>query len=205
MIRTPVLVASLALSCTLGAQSSDKPMPTRPGAAAVPARGAKDARGALGKWSQWRGPRRDGHYIGPAWPARLEGKLEKLWTKKLGRSYSGPIVDASTVYTTQSTEDRHERVLAFDRKTGERRWEMRWKGHMKVPFFANRNGSWIRSTPIVDESSVYVGGMPDILACIDKKTGNERWRIDLRKDMKMPGQAFGFVCSPLLDGKHLFV
>lgn len=207
MIRS-LAFASLILASPSFAQGAEDPMPVEPGATPAKAsapQAKKVSKEKASAWNQWRGPSRDGQFVGPAWPSRLEGKLEKLWSVPLGRSYSGPILDGDTVYTTESTEDRHERVRAFDRKSGEERWQTQWKGHMKVPFFAARNGSWIRSTPAVDESSIYVGGMPDILACLDKKTGKERWRIDLRKDMKQPMQAFGFVCSPLIDGAHVII
>lgn len=184
--------------------SQDKPMPEgRTPAAAEPPKPVQEA--ATG-WNQWRGPARTGQCSGPAWPERLgDSNLEKLWSVPLGKSYSGPVADAERIYTTESDDEKHELVRAFDRKTGEEIWKVRWKGHMKVPFFAARNGSWIRATPALDGDSLYVAGMADVLVCLDAKTGAERWRIDLRKDLKQPMQAFGFVCSPLVHGDHVYV
>ena len=51
------------------------------------------------------------------------------------------------VYLGITCFDSDNIFQAYDRKTGEKVWETRWDGAMKVPFFAAKNGSWIRSTP----------------------------------------------------------
>ncbi|MCB9881306.1 MAG: PQQ-like beta-propeller repeat protein [Planctomycetes bacterium] len=165
---------------------------------------AQEATQAVPTWNQWRGPLRTGHAVGRTWPKDLSG-LTKLWRVPLGRSYSGPVMDAVRVFTTESRDDKTERVLAFDRATGKEIWSTGWDGAMRVPFFAARNGSWIRSTPALDDSSIYVAGMADSLTRIDKISGDVVWRVDLKKDWKHPMQAFGFVCSPLIDDASVFV
>ena len=84
-------------------------------------------------------------------------------------------------------------------------WAAEWPGAMSVPFMAKRNGDWIRSTPAYDGQSVYVAGMRDVLVCLDAGTGAERWRVDFVEQFKSPLPAFGFVCSPLVVGDHVFV
>lgn len=159
-----------------------------------------------GVWRQWRGPARDGHCPGDWWPERLtEDRVERLWRVALGPSYSGPVVDETTVYTTETVDKRDEVVTAYDRATGERKWRASWAGAMKVPFFAAKNGSWIRSTPTVDEDSLYVAGMLDVLVCLDKETGEERWRADFVERFDAPKPDFGFVCSPLVTADHVYV
>jgi outer membrane protein assembly factor BamB len=76
---------------------------------------------------------------------------------------------------------------------------------MTVPFFAISNGSWIRSTPAVDEGRLYLAGMRDMLVCLDAATGKELWRKDFMKEFDSPLPAFGFVSSPLIKGDHVFV
>jgi len=159
-----------------------------------------------GVWNQWRGPDRNGHCPGDWWPARLtQENVKRLWRVELGPSYSGPIVDETTVYTTETVDKTDEVVTAYDRETGARKWRAAWPGAMKVPFFAAKNGSWIRSTPAVDEDSVYIAGMLDVLVCLDKETGKERWRADFMKRFDTPKPDFGFVCSPMVVGNHVYV
>jgi len=157
-------------------------------------------------WQQWRGPRRDGFVAGREWPDGLDdARLEKLWRVDLGPSYSGPVVAGDLVIVTETLDAKTEHVRAFERATGRERWHAEWEGALRVPFFAASNGSWIRSTPCVDEGRVYVAGMRDVLVCLEAATGRELWRVDFTAALESPLPAFGFVSSPLVIGDHVFV
>jgi outer membrane protein assembly factor BamB len=155
-------------------------------------------------WPQWRGPTRDGQVTGPAWPDDLKG-LTPRWRVEFGPSYSGPIVAGDRVFTTETKDKSEEVVTALDRATGKVIWQARWPGALDVPFFARANGSWIRSTPAFDGESLFVAGIRDVLVCLDANDGKERWRVDFVGKYGTPLPAFGFVCSPLVDGDAVFV
>lgn len=146
-------------------------------------------------WSQWRGPSRDGQV--ESLPASVQS-LEKQWSVDLGPSYSGPVLDADRVYTTQTVDEQREVVVAIDRKTGEQIWEASWDGAMKVPFFAASNGSWIRATPALADGRLYVAGMLDLLVCLDAATGDVVWKVDFKELMGTPKPAFGYASSPMV-------
>ncbi len=159
-------------------------------------------------WPQWRGPNRDGVVLNaPAWPTTLDGAaLTKLWrVEDLGPSYSGPIVSEDTVFTTATVEKKREVTSAYDRKTGKKLWTSGWDGAMEVPFFAARNGSWIRSTPAYRDGKLYVAGIKDVLVCFDAKTGGQIWRVDFVQELQSATPAFGTVCSPLVDDTGVYV
>jgi outer membrane protein assembly factor BamB len=158
-------------------------------------------------WPQWRGPTRDGVAAGPAWPDKLGGDaLKQLWRiENLGPSYSGPVVSADRVFTTQTVDKKTEVVTAHDRKTGKELWRASWEGSIAVPFFAAKNGSWIRSTPAYDGKALYVAGIKDLLVALDGQTGKELWRFDFVKEFAAPPPEFGFVCSPLVDDTGVYV
>ncbi len=156
------------------------------------------------EWPQWRGPERTGVVSGPAWPADFS-KMELAWEVPLGPSYSGPIISKDLVFTTESVDKRLERVHAVDRATGKTVWTAEWEGHQGVPFFAARNGDWMRSTPAWDGKVLFVAGMRDVLVALDGATGKEKWRVDFVEQFKKPAPGFGFVCSPLLDGDFIYV
>ena len=161
-------------------------------------------------WPQWRGPSRDGLRQGTQWPEALDSeRLELRWRAKLDKGYSSPVVTAERVFTVETVEERDELVRAFDRETGEELWTRSWEGSLKVPFFAARNGSWVRSTPAhdVDEKGarLYVGGMRDVLACLDAEGGELLWVVDFVDREGTPVPSFGFVCSPLVSGDHVYV
>ncbi|MFO0846761.1 MAG: PQQ-binding-like beta-propeller repeat protein [Gemmataceae bacterium] len=156
-------------------------------------------------WPQWRGPTRDGLLRGPAWPDRLGDHLELLWRVDLAEGYPGPVVAEDRVFVAETKAKSDEVVRCLDRRTGKQLWEYSWKGSMTVPFFAAANGSWIRSTPAYDGESLFVAGMRDVLVCLDAKTGQPRWKADLRERYQAELPAFGFVCSPLVDGDAVYV
>ena len=157
-------------------------------------------------WPQWRGPTRDGQFTGAAWPDQLgTNHLQRIWRVDLRPSYSGPIVVGDRVFTTETKDKKFEVVTAFDRETGQELWRAQWEGAMSVPFFAKSNGDWIRATPACDGESLFVAGMRDVLVCLDVPTGKERWRCDFVKQLDAPAPDFGFVCSPLVDGDHVYV
>ena len=159
-------------------------------------------------WLQWRGPTRDGqiHQGATPWPERLRNEnLEEIWSVDLAEGYASPIVAGNRVFTVETLEKRDEIVRAFDRKTGKQLWETSWAGSMKVPFFAARNGSWVRSTPACDGRTLYIGGMLDVLVALDVENGEERWRVDYPTQEKTPVPNFGFVSSPMLDEDSVYV
>lgn len=157
-------------------------------------------------WSQWRGPNRDGQVNGDAWPDRLtDNYLEQTWRVPLSPSYSGPIVSDEAVFVTETKDKSTEIVRALSRATGKELWKIEWPGAISVPFFAKRNGDWIRATPAYDGKSLYVAGMRDVLVSLDAKSGKENWRVDFTKEFSSAPPEFGLVCSPLLDGNFIYI
>lgn len=156
-------------------------------------------------WPQWRGPTRDG--VVPKsvfeWPDNLKS-VKPIWHVDLGDGYPSPVVSADRVFTVESQGGK-EIVRAFDRATGKAIWSSDWAGQMAVPFFAMRNGSWVRSTPALDGDSLYVAGMKDLLVCLNAADGKERWRVDFVDRYKTPLPAFGQVCSPLVTANGVYI
>lgn len=165
------------------------------------------AESRAGEWLQWRGPNRDGQVPSSAsWPTRLdEAHLKLEWRQPLGPSYSGPLITTDRVITTETIGERSERVSVYDRSNGKLLWERSWPGAMKVPFFAAKNGSWIRSTPATDGELLFVMGIRDLLVALKLEDGSEVWRYDFSTELDAPLPAFGAACSPLLDGNHVYV
>lgn len=160
----------------------------------------------IADWNQWRGPKRDGKIDGVKWPNELnESTLKQKWSVPMGPSYSGPIVVGDRVFTTMTENRKSEVVIALDRETGKEVWRQGWDGAMSVPFFARANGDWIRATPVYDDGRLYVAGMKDVLVCLDASDGKVIWKVDFPAQTKSTVPSFGMVCSPLIDGEHLYV
>lgn len=158
-------------------------------------------------WSQWRGPHRDGTIPPTApWPSSLDkSTLGSRWRVPLGPSYSGPLIAGGLVIVTEAKDQAIEAVLAFDRETGKERWRHAWEGYLKVPFFAKSNGDWIRSTAAFADGRIYVGGMRDLLICLDATEGRELWRYDFPKELGKALPDFGLVSSPLVVEDAVYI
>ena len=152
---------------------------------------------AAESWNQWRGPSRDGRTSGQSWPGSLdEPSLHRRWRVPLGPAYSGPVMDADRVFTTETVDKKRERVTALKRSDGSVLWKRDWEGAMSVPFFARSNGDWIRATPALDGDTLCVAGMRDVLVALDTKDGSERWQLDFVQRFGSDLPTFGFVSSP---------
>jgi glucose dehydrogenase len=104
------------------------------------------------------------------------------------------------------TRDKEEEVVrALDRRTGKEIWQAHWKGAVTVPAYARGNGEWIRSTPAYDGEAVYVGGMRDVLVCLEAKDGRERWRVDFPAQFRTAVPTLGLVSSPSVEGEAVYV
>jgi outer membrane protein assembly factor BamB len=155
-------------------------------------------------WPQWRGPSRDSVVEGSNWPTSLNF-LELSWKVDLSKGYPGPIVSEKQVFVAETRDGNTEVVRALDRQTGEELWSASWPGKGSVPFFAKKNGDWIRSTPAFDGQSLFVGGMNEMFVSLDAETGRENWRIDFPQRYNTSVPDFGFSSSPLLDGDAIYL
>lgn len=157
------------------------------------------------EWTQWRGPNRDG-VANIAWPDTLSNKrLVEERDIALQPSYSGPIVVGDRVFVTETQDKKNEVVKAIKISDGTELWSTSWEGAMKVPFFAASNGSWIRATPAWDDGRLYVGGIKDVLVCLDGETGDVVWKRDFPADSGTSVPSFGYVSSPMIDGEFVYV
>jgi len=209
----PSLLALLPLTASLlPGDGVDAPAAVAPAdlpAADLPSgdRPAGDELPDYSTWTQWRGVARNGLVSGEGWPEALtEESVTQVWSVDgLGDSYATPLVARDRVFTVSTVDRKEEVAQAYDRKTGEKLWETRWEGAMKVPFFAAKNGSWIRSTPAYDGEALYVGGMRDVVVCLNASDGSVRWRVDFVKEFDTALPSFGLVCSPLIvaDALHI--
>ena len=156
-------------------------------------------------WGQWRGPSRDGISDAVLPQSLQDDSLTEVWSTPLSPSYSGPIVVGDMVYVTETVDSKFETVQALKRSDGTNVWTAKWEGAMKVPFFAAANGSWIRATPAYSDGKLFVAGIRDVVVCLDAKSGDELWKVDFPQQTKSKLPSFGFVCSPLVDGDHVYV
>ena len=168
---------------------------------------------AADDWPQWQGPQRDS-----VW--RESGILKKFpeggpvvkWRVPISGGYSGPAVVKDRVFvmdyvtTGDQTPDPNnrnvlegtERVLCFDRETGELLWKHEYDCPYEISYPAGP-----RCTPTVDSNLVYTLGAEGDLRCLDVENGNLIWDVNFKRDFNAKTPLWGFSGHPLIDGNKI--
>lgn len=103
------------------------------------------AAAAESRWSQWRGPREDGHAVEPNVPTTWD-KSSVLWKTSLkGKGQSSPVVWGDRIFLTTALDDGRQRVVLCVRATdGQVLWEQTaWTGEPEKTHVMN---GWASAT-----------------------------------------------------------
>ena len=154
-------------------------------------------------WPQWRGPHRDGISqetgLLAEWPK--EGP-KLLWeVSNIGRGYSTPAVVDGRLYLMESQGLENESVVALDTRDGKRIWSTRL-GNVGNPN-QQPNFPTARSTPTLEGDLLYAQSSDGDVVCLDAKTGNVRWKKNIRNDYGGKTAEWAYAESPLIDGDAL--
>ena len=149
--------------------------------------------------SQWRGPDRSGvydeTYLSREW--RLDGP-DLLWTAGgIGKGYSSASVTEDAIYTS-GRKDTTEYLTALD-PAGQIQWQ--------IPMGSawTRTYPDSRSTPTVEDGSVYVLSGRAEISCVDASNGRMRWSINAAETFEAKHHVFGVSESLLLvDDKVVY-
>ena len=159
--------------------------------------------GTAGEWPCFHGPRRDNKSTETGllkpWPD--EGPT-LLWTASgLGKGFSTVSLAGGLLYTAGMVE-KQTYVVALD-LDGKEVWRTlngrSWATTMRHAI--SYDGA--RSTPTYDEGRLYHLGECGRLACLEPKSGNELWNLDLLKEFDATTPRYGLAESVLIDGDRL--
>jgi len=146
-------------------------------------------------WPQFGGPDQlftaKSSGLADKWP---DDGPRKLWSRDLGEGYSSIIAVDGVLYTMYRAGEE-EVVCALNAKDGTTRWEHRYaappaEGHV-MQFTAGP-----RSTPLYSDGMLYTIGVAGVMHCLDAKTGEAKWKVDLWKDFDGSFLNHGYSSSP---------
>ncbi|MFO8012054.1 MAG: PQQ-binding-like beta-propeller repeat protein [Phycisphaerae bacterium] len=170
--------------------------------AAVAAWTAGAAPAPAGDWPRYLGPNQDGTSEETGllldWP---EGGPPVVWTKRLGASFSPPVVagDRLVVFHRIANDEVLECVTAA---AGGRLWEFRYPTRYTDRY---RYNGGPRSSPAIDGDRVYAYGAEGMLTCLDLATGRKVWQRPLNQDLSAPQAFFGVGVPPVVEGDLLLL
>jgi len=118
-----------------------------------------------------------------------------VWTKRLGRSYSPPVVAQGVLIAFHRIGDE-EVIERLDARTGEARWSFRYPTRY-VDRYEYNGGP--RSSPAIDGDRVYTYGAEGMLTCLDLAGGKKVWQRALNKELGVPQNFFGVGVPPVIE------
>ena len=146
-------------------------------------------------WPQFLGPQRNGVYTGPlaaSWPA---AGPRKVWEKKIGQGFAGPVV-AGDLLILFHRVGREEVVDAMAAATGEARWHYAYPTGYRDDFGFDEGP---RAVPVVAGNRVYTFGAEGQLHAVDLATGRRVWSVDTKARFGVRKGFFGAAGSPLVE------
>jgi outer membrane protein assembly factor BamB len=150
---------------------------------------------APGRYTQWRGPDRDGSASGFVEPRPWPETLTRAWRVDVGEGYSGPLLSDTTVYTF-TRRDGNEVLAALDAATGAARWRASYAAPYRVEDAAARHGAGPKATPLLYGGRIFTMGISGIVTAFDAATGARVWQTPAPKE----AATFGAASSPLGEG-----
>jgi outer membrane protein assembly factor BamB len=130
----------------------------------------------LGTWPGFRGPDSSGVVtsevaLARQWPA--EGPA-KLWHIELGQGYAAPAVYDGRVYLIDyDMENQRDAIRCLSLDNGAEIWRYSY------PVKVKRNHGMSRTIPAVNDNFIVTIGPKCHVTCLDSKTGEFKWMIDL--------------------------
>ena len=165
----------------LDAHRSANPAPARPTATAA-------------RWTDFRGPRRDGRYTETAirtdWPG---SGLDRLWHHPIGGGYASFVVADGLAFTIEQRRD-DEVVAAYDLETGAEHWTHAWR----TRFEEAMGGPGPRATPTWHAGRLYALGATGRLVCLEARTGELVWERNILDDGGTANLPWAMSGSPLV-------
>ena len=145
-------------------------------------------------WPRFHGPNGDSISTDTGllaeWP---EEGPQLLWTAEpLGKGYTSVTIANGLIYTAGDIGD-HNVITSLD-MNGKIKWQF------------NNSDSWTRGaqgTPTIDGNRLYHENAHDEVVCLDAKTGEKIWGLNLASEFGGKKGGYGRAESLLVDGDHL--
>ena len=149
------------------------------------------------EWPGYRGPNRDsrqrGTRISDDWKT---SPPELSWKKPIGPGWSSFAVAGKWLFT-QEQRGGQECVVCYNGDDGREVWEQSLESRFEDPL----GGPGPRATPTLDGRFVYAMGAQGWLTKLDARSGELKWKQDLREAANRQPPMWGFSSSPLvIDG-----
>jgi outer membrane protein assembly factor BamB len=121
------------------------------------------------------------------------------WKVPGGVGMSAVVIRGDRAVTSWNSDGK-QWLVALDAATG----KLAWKAEMGQAY-KNPMGDGPRSTPTIDQQSVYAYSGEGILVAVDLQSGQQHWRKNVVEELSAKPSEYGMSCSPLIIGDRLIV
>jgi outer membrane protein assembly factor BamB len=147
-------------------------------------------------WPQWRGPNRDGS--APALSSKWPKTLKEEWKVTVGVGHASPVAAGGKIYIF-ARQGEEETLLCLDATTGKEIWRSSQPVSYQMNPAAMGHGKGPKSTPVVNNGSVFTLGISGVLSAHDARTGKVKWRHEFSKQYPNTSPVYGTAMSPMVD------
>jgi outer membrane protein assembly factor BamB len=153
------------------------------------------------EWPGFRGPDRDGRYLGPKISTNWSAQPPKqLWKIQVGPAWSSFAV-AGRMLFTQEQRGPKEAVVCYDADSEKEIWKTEVDARLEDPL----GGPGPRATPTLANGALYVTGSTGVFLRLNPLTGEIVWKRDLPQIAGTKVPMWGFSSSPLVAGPVVIV
>ena len=155
---------------------------------------------AAADWPQFRGVNRDGVSAETGLPRSFPAEGPRVvWKRAIGEGFSGISVVGDRLYTMDS-DGTTEYVLALEAGSGKEIWRV-----PAGPKLNDSMGNGPRTTPTLDNGTVYAMGSHGKLLALKAADGAKIWEVELTQAFGAKRPNWGYSGSPLIDGDLLIL
>ena len=123
-----------------------------------------------------------------------------LWSVELGEGHAGPAIYKGNVYLLDYDEENREDALrCFSLADGKEIWRRSYGVHIK------RNHGMSRTVPSVTGDYVVTIGPRCHVMCVDRKSGDFKWGLDMVKEYGSEIPQWYTAQCPLIDGDKVIL
>ncbi|MFC0876073.1 PQQ-binding-like beta-propeller repeat protein [Saccharicrinis sp. FJH2] len=129
-----------------------------------------------------------------------ENKLPIVWKTELGEGHAGAAIYKGQVFVLDYMEKEHADMLrCFNLETGNELWRRGYKVKIK------RNHGMSRTVPSVTEDYVVTIGPRCQVMCVDRKSGDFKWGIDIEKEYQTEEPLWYTGQCPYIDNGKVII
>jgi outer membrane protein assembly factor BamB len=151
-------------------------------------------------WPSFRGNDLDNIYKGAFTPLPKGSELPEIWGLDVGEGFAGATILDGRVYMIDYDRENQQdaiRCLSFD--DGKEIWRYTY------PTVVKRNHGMSRTVPYVTDDLIVTIGPQCQVTCLDSKTGEKKWSLDLKFAYKTTVPPWYAGQCPLIDEGRLIL